>query len=56
VGAVAIEVGSVVVVDEVMESPLSLTPTQTARLSLTPRPENTPVSQPVSIQGFQDVS
>lgn len=51
-GVVAVEVGSVVVNEEM--GPLA--PTQTARLSLKPRPEYTPVSQSVPIQGFQDVS
>lgn len=54
-GVVAVEVGNVVV-NEVIGPPLPLTLTQTARLSLTPRPEYTPVSQSVPIQGFQDVS
>lgn len=52
----AVAAGSVVVVNEVMGPSLPLTPTQTARLSLLPRPEYIPASQSVPTQGFQNVS
>lgn len=52
----AVAAGSVVVVNDVMGPSLPLTPTQTARLSLLPRPEYIPASQSVPTQGFQNVS